>query len=318
MTKTATFFQNRIKNGAILAPMAGFTDAPFRKICREFGSSYAVTEMVSAKMLVSGQQSGIKVGAPYPGEPDLVIQIFAADPQLAAEAARILAKKYNPVAFDLNMGCPVKKIVNKGCGSALMRELGLASSIVRALVNSVDIPVSAKMRLGFDAVNVIEAAKAVVDAGVSAIAVHGRTATQKYYGEANWDEIAKVAEAVNVPVIGSGDINSPASFKEQRKKGLGVMIARGSLGRPWIFGEVQGDAAPTLGEVVRLAYRHIRLNADWYGEQRGVKMLRGQLGRYFSSFREGPSLKPHLVRVSSINDFVNLMKSQFSTNLLSD
>ena len=231
MTKTATFFQNRIKNGAILAPMAGFTDAPFRKICREFGSSYAVTEMVSAKMLVSGQQSGIKVGAPYPGEPDLVIQIFAADPQLAAEAARILAKKYNPVAFDLNMGCPVKKIVNKGCGSALMRDLGLASSIVRALVNSVDIPVSAKMRLGFDAVNVIEAAKAVVDAGVSAIAVHGRTATQKYYGEANWDEIAKVAEAVNVPVIGSGDINSPASFKEQRKE-LAILLSQMVLTDP--------------------------------------------------------------------------------------
>ncbi len=298
--------------------MAGFTDAPFRKICREFGSSYAVTEMVSAKMLVSGKQRGINVGAPYPGEPDLVIQIFAAHPQLAAEAAKILVKKYDPVAFDLNMGCPVKKIVNKGCGSALMKNLDLASSVVRALVDAVNIPVSAKMRLGFDTINVLEAAEAVVSAGVSAVAVHGRTAYQKYDGEADWDEMSRVAEAINVPVIGSGDIDTPAKFREQRDKGLGVMIARGSLGRPWIFDEIQGNAPPTFKEVVKLAYRHIQLNADWYGEQRGVQMLRGQLGRYFSSFQEGPSLKPHMIRLSSMNDFACLIQNQFGYELLNN
>jgi tRNA-dihydrouridine synthase B len=318
VTNTDTFFSNRIKDGAILAPMAGFTDAPFRKLCREFGSTYAITEMVSAKALVSGLQRGIEIGAPYPGEPDLVIQIFAADPQLAAEAAIMLVDQYNPVAFDLNMGCPVKKIVNKGCGSDLMRNLNLASSIVRALVEAVNVPVSAKMRLGFDTVNVIEAATAVVAAGVSAVAVHGRTATQKYSGEANWDEISRVAEVVDVPVIGSGDIDNRERFEEQLDKGLGVMIARGSLGRPWIFGEIRGGESLTLEEVVRLAYRHARLNADWYGERRGIQMLRGQLGLYFASFPEGRVLKPHLVRVSSINDFVTLMRTELGTNPVHD
>lgn len=288
------------EGGAVLAPMAGFTDAPFRKLCREHGSAWAVTEMVSAKALVLGAQRGIEIGEPYPGEPDLVIQLFAADPDLAAAAARLLWERYRPSAFDLNMGCPVKKVVNKGCGSQLMRTPDRAHAIVRALREAVPIPVSAKMRLGVDRVNVREVARAVAEAGADLVAVHGRTAAQKYGGEADWDEIERVADELRplgVPVLGSGDVDDRAAFERHRARGLGVMIARGALGRPWIFAEVRGEPAPGREEIARLAYRHAALNCAWYGEASGMRQMRGQLARYFAF---APELRARLVRVETL------------------
>ena len=307
---SSRFFRKRIASGAILAPMAGYSDAPFRKLCREHGSAYAVTEMVSAKALVLGHQQGIEIGAPYPGEPDLVIQLFASDPVLAAAAARMVFEKYHPAALDLNMGCPVKKVVNKGCGSDLMRNLDTAKAIVRELVAAVPVPVSAKMRLGFDRINVVEAARAVAEGGAAAVAIHGRTAAQRYGGSADWDEIARVAEQLDVPVIGSGDVASREAFLDRRRKGLGVMIARASLGRPWIFSEVLGAAPPDLRSVARTAYRHACLNRDWYGEARGIRNLRGQLARYFAPFPSGQAIRPDLVRVSTVVELRGLLRQK--------
>lgn len=301
-----TILERRLAEGrAVLAPMAGFTDAPFRKLCREFGSAWAVTEMVSAKALVHGDGRGIEIGEPYPGEPDLVIQLFAADPALAAEAAVTLQQRYRPVALDLNMGCPVKKIVNKGCGAQLMRDPEAAAAIVRAMVDSVPVPISVKMRLGVERVNALEVATAVVEAGCSLVAIHGRTAQQKYSGEADWDSIAEVAERLPVPVLGSGDVARREQFDRYRARGLGVMVARGSLGRPWIFAELRGEPAPDLAGVARLAYRHARLHLDWYGEEAGLRALRGQLARYFAA---APELRASLVRIDRLEELVTLLR----------
>ena len=252
---------------------------------------------------------GIDIGEPYPGEPDLVVQLFANDPDLAAQASAMLYRHYRPAAFDLNMGCPVKKIVNKGCGSDLMNRPLLAADIVRAMRASVPVPISVKMRLGTDKISVHEVAHAVAEAGVSAVAVHGRTAVQKYEGEADWEPIVALAQALRIPVIGSGDVSSLEAFRRYRDLGIGVMIGRGSLGRPWIFRTVCGGSAPSLAEVAQLAYRHAHLNCAWYGEHHGMRTIRGQLARYFSHFDMGAKLRPNLVRLARLEDFALLLEN---------
>jgi nifR3 family TIM-barrel protein len=305
----ADLFRSRLaRGGAVLAPMAGFSDAPFRKLCREFGSAWAVTEMVSAKALALGNRRGIEIGEPYPGEPDLVIQLFASEPDHAAEAAALLVDRYRPAALDLNMGCPVRKIVNKGCGVELMADPSRAAAVIRAMRASVPVPVSAKMRLGIDRFQAIEVAQAVEAAGAAAIAVHGRTARQRYDGDADWDRIAEVAAAVSVPVLGSGDIASAEDYLRQRRRGLGVMVARASLGRPWIFAELLGAPPPTLEERARILYRHAHLNCDWYGETHGIRTLRGQFGRYFAGSDLAASLRPLLVRVATLDELVAILR----------
>jgi tRNA-dihydrouridine synthase B len=313
MTTPANNFYTRklAENRAILAPMAGYTDAPFRKLCREFGSNWAVTEMVSAKGLVQGDLRGIEIGEPYPGEPDVVIQVFGGEPEIVAEGGKILYDKYQPDALDLNMGCPVKKITGKSCGSKLMQDPKRAAEIIRQLVSAVPIPVSAKMRLGYDRVNVLEVALALQEAGVSLIAIHGRTAEQKYTGEAKWEAIKEVAEQLIIPVIGSGDVQSKEQFDRYGAWGLGVMIARGAMGRPWIFAELQGAEKPSVKEIIKIAYRHAELHCDWYksespeSEFHAMRSLRSQLIHYFSFM---PETRPELAHIGSLErlrDFIN-------------
>jgi tRNA-dihydrouridine synthase B len=275
----SSWFAERIDGGAVLAPMAGFTDAPFRRLCRHYGAAWAVTEMVSAKGLAHGD-GGAHVAEPYPDEPDVVVQVFAATPELAGHAVARLERTYRPAAFDLNMGCPVKKIVNTGCGSELLRDPERAARVVAAMVAATRRPVSAKLRLGVDRFVAIEVAQAVVEAGAASIAVHGRTAVQRYEGEADWDAIAEVAAAVSVPVLGSGDIADAAGYARARSRGVGVMIARGSLGRPWVFAEIHGSAAPEPHEVALVAWRHVLDHVSWYGGDGALRRMRAQLGHY--------------------------------------
>lgn len=303
------FFRSRLaRPGAVLAPMAGFSDAPFRKLCRDFGSLWAVTEMVSAKALVTAARQGaplsrsFEIGEPYPGEPELVIQLFAADPEFAAEAAQRLFQRYRPTAFDLNMGCPVKKVVNRGCGCELMKTPLRAAEVVAAIVAAVPVPVSVKMRLGFDEINVASCARAVVAAGASAVAVHGRTAAQRYTGEADWEPIIELAAELPVPVIGSGDVTSRARLDSRRARGVGVMVARGAIGRPWLFAELAGRPAPTASERLRLVYRHAAYNCSWYGEEHGMRTLRGQLSAYARTIPGAEPLRAQLVRVSKLQE----------------
>jgi len=285
--------------GAVLAPMAGFTDAPFRRLARAYGAAWAVSEMVSARALALGDDAGLAISAPYPGERDVALQLFAGDPAEAARAARRLVETFDPIVLDLNMGCPVRKVVQRGCGVELMRDPARAAAIVAAIDAAVDVPVTVKMRLGIDRVVAHEIASAVVEAGAVAVAIHGRTADQKYGGEADWDAIAAVAATLTVPVLGSGDVDGADGYRRARARGLGVMIARAALGRPWIFREILGGRGPTIEEIVAVSWRHARDHVAWYGGERALPRLRGQLAAYAA--QAGTSREP-FVRVSRLDD----------------
>ena len=309
MTETFThnFYTRKLAQGrAVLAPMAGFTDAPFRRLCRRFGSGWAVTEMVSAKALVQGQGRGLEIGAPYLGEPDLVIQVFGGEPEVVATGGRILYDKYKPAALDLNMGCPVKKVTGKSCGSRLMQDPERAAEIVRALSAAVPVPVSAKLRLGYDTVNVLEVALALQEAGAALLTVHGRTAAQRYSGEADWETVASVAAALSIPLVGSGDVTTRSQFAAYSALGLGVMVGRGALGRPWVFAEFRGERVPTAGERVRLVLEHARLAHTWYGGDHAIIKLRGQLLRYAEEL-PGSSLRAAFRQLTTLTELERLL-----------
>ena len=312
MVEANNFYTHKLAEGrAVLAPMAGFTDAPFRRLCRRFGSAWAVTEMVSAKALVTGDQRGIEIGAPYEGEPDLVIQVFGGEPEIVAAGGRILYDRYGPAALDLNMGCPVKKVTGKSCGSKLMLDPERAAEIVRQLGAAVPVPVSAKLRLGFDTVNVLEVALALQEAGAALLTVHGRTAAQKYSGEADWDAVAEVAAQLSVPVVGSGDVSTKAQFDAHRARGLGVMIGRGALGQPWVFAECRGEQVP-VGERLGLVLEHARLTRAWYGSDHAIVKLRGQLLRYADGTPELRGLRAAFQQVTTLAELEHLLSPQFA------
>ena len=292
--------------GAVLAPMAGYTDAPFRRLARAYGAAWAVSEMVSARGLALGDDAGLAISAPHPGERDVVLQLFAADPTEAAAAARRLFAAYAPAALDLNMGCPVRKVVQRGCGVELMRDPGRAAAIVGAIDAAVPVPVTVKTRLGLDRMAAREVVAAVVEAGAVAVAIHGRTAAQKYAGEADWDAIAEVAATVDVPVIGSGDVTDATAYRRARARGLGVMVARAALGRPWVFRELLGGAAPSPAEVVAVSWRHARDHVAWYGGERALPRLRGQLAAYAEGLGVG---RGPFVRVATLDDLADAWRA---------
>ncbi len=315
--RAANFYTQKLEQPrAILAPMAGYTDAPFRKLCREYGSAWAVTEMVSAKALVVGDLQGIEIGEPYAGEPDLVIQVFGGEPDIVAAGGRILYDTYKPQALDINMGCPVKKVTGKSCGSKLMQDPERAADIVRALAEAVPVPVSAKMRLGYDLVNVLEVATALEEAGAALIAVHGRTAAQKYSGEANWETIAEVASQLTIPVVGSGDVHSKAQFDSYRALGLGVMVARAAVGRPWIFAELSGNAL-TLNEqeLAELVVRHAAMNVSWYGEIKGILPMRSHCLKYFKEMPQFTDMRPEIIKLQTLDDVIRLVTRWFKVHV---
>jgi len=298
--KDRLLFQRLLaRGGAALAPMAGFSDAPFRRLAREFGAAWAVTEMVSARALSLGDERGMAISAPYPGESQVVVQIFAGDPDEAAIAAARIEERYAPSAIDLNMGCPVPKITQRGCGALLMRDPERAAAIVRAMDRAVSVPVSIKTRLGFDTPLDSEVLQAVVEAGAAAVAIHGRTAVQRYTGLADWEVIASLAADLPVPVIGSGDVRTADDYRRARGLGLGVMVARAAIGQPWLFRELLGGAAADPSETVRISWQHAHDHVGWYGGERALLRLRSQLGAY--ALHAGVS-RERFVLVSSLDD----------------
>ena len=305
------WFADRVREGAVLAPMAGFSDAPFRRLAHHFGAAWAVSEMVSAKALTlpAHDPAGWRISAPYPGEARAVVQLFAAEPELAARAVEQLERAHRPAAFDLNLGCPVRKVINRGCGSELLREPGRAASVLAAMVAAAHVPVSAKLRLGVDRDVAIEVAQALVEAGAAALAVHGRTAHQGYDGHADWDAIARVAAAVEVPVLGSGDVVDVAGYERARAVGLGVMVARGAIGRPWLFAQLRGAEAPDRDAIVAVLWRHARDHTAWYGGPQPLRRLRGHLAAYAAALAAAPgprlateALRAAVVRVDTLDD----------------
>ena len=313
------FHRSRLaRGGAVLAPMAGFSDAPFRLLCREFGAAWAVTEMVSSMGVVMSGRKSFEIGEPYPGEPDLVIQLFGADPAVMAEAGALIYEEFRPAALDINMGCPVPKVVRTGGGSCLLKDPQAAHEVLRALDRAVPVPVSAKIRLGWDTFNAIEVAQALEDAGAACLALHGRTRSQGYSGNADWEKIRAVQDSIGIPLVGSGDVVSAEQFHERKHHAAGVMIGRGAVGRPWIFAEINGEGTPSTSGVVRTAYRHALLNAAWYGEHVGMRQMRGPLGQYFKGFPGASAVRARASQVNSLAGLRQLLGEVFPDARLDD
>jgi nifR3 family TIM-barrel protein len=283
-----------LKTNVVPAPLAGISDKAFRILAREFGCHLVYTEMISAKALHYKNSNTLEL-LDLTGEPEPVaVQLFGSEPEVMAEAAK-MAVDYGAAIIDINMGCPSPKIVKNGEGAALMQTPKLAFKIVEKVAGSVSVPVTVKMRKGWDKehVNAIELAKGVVEAGAQALTVHGRTRDQFYTGQADWNIIAQVVAEVEVPVFGNGDILQPqdAARMLEQTKCAGVMIARGSFGNPWIFKRTIAYLAgeelpePAMEEKIKEALRHLDLVVKFKGEKIGVKEMRKHLAWYIKGGR---------------------------------
>lgn len=311
-----------LENNLILAPMAGVTDMPFRLLCREQGCGLLYTEMVSAKAILYKNRNTKELMNVTPEERPVALQLFGSDAQIVSEIAHQIED--GPYDFiDINMGCPVPKIVNNGEGSALMKNPKLVEEILSAMVKKVKKPVTVKFRKGFDetCVNAVEIAKIAESCGVAAVAVHGRTREQYYSGKADWDIIRQVKEAVKIPVIGNGDIFVPQDAKRMLEEtGCdGLMIARGARGNPWLFSRTNhyldtGELLPepSVNEIAEMILRHAQLQVEMKGEENGMKEMRKHIAWYTAGLPHSASIRRACNLLETMDELEQMLKERMT------
>lgn len=301
-----------LQNNVILAPMAGVTDLPFRLLCREQGVGLLCMEMVSAKAIYYHNKNTEELMRIEPEENPVSLQLFGSDPYIMSEMAKRIEEKPFDI-LDVNMGCPVPKVVNNGEGSALMKNPALVRDIVSAMAKAIKKPLTVKIRKGFDeeTVNAVEIAKIIEDSGAAAIVVHGRTRQQYYSGKADWDIIRQVKEAVQIPVMGNGDVTDPESAKAMMEQtGCDfVMIGRAVRGNPWIFSRLnhffqKGERMerPSWSEVREMMLRHARMEIELRGEYTGIREMRKHIAWYTTGMPHSAKLRRNLAAMNTYED----------------
>ncbi|WP_158847012.1 tRNA dihydrouridine synthase DusB [Saccharothrix deserti] len=323
-TKPLKIGRYLVDPSVVLAPMAGITNVAFRQLCREFGSptSLYVCEMITARAIVERDSKTMQMITFGEGESPRSMQLYGVDPKSMSEAAKIIVGEDRADHIDMNFGCPVPKVTRKGGGAALPYKRQLFRQIVRAAVRAAEpagVPVTVKFRIGIDDdhLTYLDAGRIAEDEGAQAVALHARTAAQRYSGQADWSAIARLKEAVtSIPVLGNGDIFSAQDALDMvAETGCdGVVVGRGCLGRPWLFGELQAafrgepiPRGPRLGQVADILRRHGALLADFLGEDKGIRDLRKHMAWYLKGFPVGAELRRNLAMVSTLTELDDLV-----------